>query len=400
MREERGEVCMAFTGKATYGGGADLPELVEDVSDIIGIVSPFETPLLDHLGDPKRAAMSTVHEWIEDSLLANSGTVNQTTFTPDGQTTTGIIVDDTSVFRVGDLVRPQGSGEVMLVEEVNVGGSFIGVVRGYGGTTAATLADDMVLDILGNAALEGDDAPAARFTTRVRRSNYTQIFTSGIEVSGSMQASRAYGISDEVDYQKQERMRELLRDLENCVINGVAPSSTQQGSGSVRRSMNGILHSLQTNVFEPGVGPIPDGEGSGDDELSEAVLNAALKAIWDNSSGGVDTIVVGGAQKRRINSFATGSRAYLPDDQTYSDMISVYESDFGVCRVIMSRWMPTDSVLLLDSSRIGVLPLQGRSFHYKPLAATGDAISGQVIGEYTLEFKNENAHGVISGLAV
>ena len=40
----------------------DLPELVEDVSDIIGNVSPFETPLLDHLGDPKRSAMSTVHE--------------------------------------------------------------------------------------------------------------------------------------------------------------------------------------------------------------------------------------------------------------------------------------------------------------------------------------------------
>ena len=31
---------MAFTGKATYGAGAGLPELVEDVSDIIGIVSP------------------------------------------------------------------------------------------------------------------------------------------------------------------------------------------------------------------------------------------------------------------------------------------------------------------------------------------------------------------------
>ena len=64
---------MAFTGKATYTGGAGLPELAEDVSDIIGIVSPHETPLLDHLGDPGRAAMSTVHEWIEDMLLPNSG---------------------------------------------------------------------------------------------------------------------------------------------------------------------------------------------------------------------------------------------------------------------------------------------------------------------------------------
>lgn len=390
---------MAFTGKASYSAGAGLPELVEDVSDIIGIVSPFETPLLDHLGDAKRSAMSTVHEWIEDALLPNKGQINQSSFSPNPQAAVGIVVDDLSVFKVGDLVRPGGTGEVMLIVGIDTGGSLIVVTRGYGGTTAATLADNMELNILGNAALEGDDAPEARFSNRIRKSNYTQIFTSGIDVSGSLQASRAYGIADEVDYQKQERMRELLRDLENCVINGVAPSSTQQGSGTVRRSMNGLIHSMETNLFEPGVGVIPDGEGSGD-ELSEAVLNAALKQIWDQSSGGVDTIVVGGAQKRKINAFASGSRAYLPDDQTYSDMISVYESDFGVCRVILSRWVPTDTVMLLDSSRISVMPMQGRSFHYKPLAATGDSVSGQVIGEYTAEIKNENAHGLISGLAV
>lgn len=390
---------MAFTGKASYSGGAGLPELVEDVSDIIGIVSPFETPLLDHLGDAKRSALSTMHEWIEDALLANKGMINQSSFSPDPESAVGIIVDDVSVFRVGDLVRPGGKGEVMLVTSVDSGGSFIGVARGYGATTAATLADNMELHVLGNAALEGDDAPDARFTNRVRKSNYTQIFTAGIDVSGSLQASRAYGISDEVDYQKQERMRELLRDLENCVINGVAPASDQQGTGAVRRSMNGLIHSMNTNLFEPGVGTIPDGEGGGD-ELSEEVLNAALKQIWDQSSGGVDTIVVGGSQKRKINAFASGSRAYLPDDQTYSDMISVYESDFGVCRVILSRWVPKDTVMLLDSSRVSVLPMQGRSFHYKPLAATGDSVSGQVIGEYTAEIKNENAHGLISGLAV
>jgi hypothetical protein len=78
----------------------------------------------------------------------------------------------------------------------------------------------------------------------------------------------------------------------------------------------------------------------------------------------------------------------------------VYESDFGVCRVILSRAVPTDAMLLLDSSRISVMPLAGRSFAFKPLAATGDATAGQVLGEYTLEFKNENAHGVIRGLAV
>jgi len=42
---------MAFTGKATYSAGTSLPELAEDVSDLIGIVSPYETPLLDAVGD-------------------------------------------------------------------------------------------------------------------------------------------------------------------------------------------------------------------------------------------------------------------------------------------------------------------------------------------------------------
>jgi len=52
---------MAFTGKATYSAGPALPELAEDVSDLVGIISPFETPLLDALGDPSRSAASTWH---------------------------------------------------------------------------------------------------------------------------------------------------------------------------------------------------------------------------------------------------------------------------------------------------------------------------------------------------
>lgn len=388
---------MAFTGKSTFAAGADLPELVEDVSDIIGIISPHETPLLDHLGDPKRSAMSTVHEWIEDALLANTGKINQIVFNPDPETATDITVDDGSVFRVGDLVRPGQTAEIMLVTAINT--NDLVVVRAYGGTANATLADDMDLLIVGNAALEGADAADARFTDRVRRQNYTQIFSATIDVSGSMQAARAHAVSDEVDYQKQERLRELLRDLENTIINGVAASSDPQGSASVRRTMNGVLHSIQSNIFQPNSGEIPPGDGPGGLTLNEAVLNAAMREIWERSSGSIDTIVVGGGQKRRINDFASAARAYAPDDERFRDLVSIYESDFGVARVILSRWLAADTVLLLDSSRIEVMPLSARSFGFRPLAATGDSIRGQVVGEYTLEFRNEAAHGLINGLA-
>jgi hypothetical protein len=388
---------MPFTGKATYSAGPSLPEIAEDVSDIIGIVSPFETPLLDHLGDPSRVARSTVHEWIEDALLPNTDAVNQSTFSPSPTAANAITVDNGARFRAGDLVKPGGSGEVFLVTAVS--GNVLAVTRGYGGTTPVALANDMPLLILGNAALEGDDRPATRFTTRVRRANYTQIFTASVEVSGSQLAVKSIGVDDELDYQKQDRLRELLRDLENCVINGVAPASTQVGSATVRRTMNGIIPSLTSNRFTPGAGGIPAGEGPDDNLLTEAVLNGAMKQIWENSSGVVDTIVVNGFQKRRINSFITGNVGYTPADTRFREMVAVYESDFGVARVILSRWVPANTVLLLDSSRIDVLPLAGRSFHYKPLASSGDAEVGQLIGEYTLELRNESAHGLLTGLA-
>ena len=103
--------------------------------------------------------------------------------------------------------------------------------------------------------------------------------------------------------------------------------------------------------------------------------------------------MVNGAQKRRINSFISASRAYAPSDTSYRDLVSVYESDFGVARVVLSRWVPADTMLLIDSSRVQVMPMTGRSFGFKPLASTGDSTSGQVLGEYTLEMKNERAHG-------
>jgi len=385
---------MAFTGKATYSAGSTLPELAEDVADIVSIVSPYETPLLDHLGDPARGAASTYHEWLEDDLLPNSDAIDDATWTDPSQDTT-FGVDHADRFRIGDQVQADGSREIMFVTAIDTQAGTITVTRGYGGTTPEDLADNQVLRILGNAALEGDDAPAARFTNRVRRGNWTQIFTAALRVSGSDLAVRKLAVSDELDYQKQERLRELLRDLEGTVINGVAPTANPQGGSSVRRTMRGVIPTLATNLFEPGVGGFPS-----ETSLTEAQLNLALRRVWEQASSRIDTIVVNGFQKRRINSFITASRGYASSDVAYRDMVSIYESDFGVCRVVLCRSVPADTVLLLDSGRVSVLPLAGRSFHYKPLATTGDFESGEVIGEYTLELRNESAHGIITGLGV
>ncbi len=382
---------MPFTGKATYSAGATLPELAEDVSDLISIISPYETPLLNALGDPLREATSTYHEWLEDELLPNKDAIDDATWT-DPSTDTQFDVEHGSRFRTGDQIQVEGSEELMFVAGVNA--NTLTVLRGYAGTTPEGLADNQVVNILGNAGLEGADRPSPRFTQRVRVGNYTQIFTSSVEVSGSDLAARQLGLTDEMDFQKGERLREMVRDLEGTVLNGGRATTDPQGSSTVRRTMKGIIQHLSSNVFHTGDSGFPTGN-----DLDEAKVNYVLRKIWEISSGNVDLIVVGGFQKRKINAFCAESRTYGPNDRKFSDMIGIYESDFGLCHVITTRWVPQDAALFLDSSRISVLPLTGRSFHFKPLASGGDYECGELIGEYTLELRNEAAHGLIRNLS-
>ena len=100
---------MPFTGKSTYEAGSTLPEIAEDVSDVIGIVSPFETPLLDHLGDADRIATSTRHEWLEDALLPNSDAIDAGHTFTDPDVDTSFAVDNGARFRVGDQIKADGS---------------------------------------------------------------------------------------------------------------------------------------------------------------------------------------------------------------------------------------------------------------------------------------------------
>ena len=384
---------MGFTGKATYSAGATLPEIAEDVSDLVSIVSPHETGLLDALGDPLHAATSTRHEWLEDELLPNADAINMPTINDAGLSVTALTVAHGDRFRAGDQIRVVDSTEIMLVTAVT--GNVLTLARGYGGTAMEQLLDTKALQILGNAALEGADAGAARFTVRVRNSNYTQIFSAAVQVSGTEAAVRQIAVDDEMDYQKANRLRELLRDLENTAINGVAPVATEEGSAVVRRTMRGIVASLSTNVMTPATGLIPSGA-----DLTEDHVNAALRTVWEASGSKPDLIVCGGSQKRRINGFIQASQRFTSGSETFKNLVSVYESDFGVCRVVLSRYVPAGMVMFLDSSRVSLVPLSGRSFQFKNLAVTGDYQSGELLGEYTLELRNEKGHGVLTGLTV
>jgi hypothetical protein len=379
---------MSFTGKATYDSGATLPELVDDVSDLVGLISPFDTPLLDAIGSPRFAARSTRHEWFEDQLNASHSLLNNEGGYDDDDTSW--VVDDGSVFRVGDIVKPEASTEVVQVTGIST--NTLTVTRGYGGSTAAAVVDNQKLSVIGHAALEGEDAPAARYRTRVRKENFSQIFTEAVSISGSMDAVGLHAVEREFDYQVIQRLRELMRSLEQTVINGFKAGATGEGSATVRRTMGGLLQYISGSGAA-----ISNAAGA---TLEETRLNNGLRAVWEKG-GRPTAIVCSGFQKRKISTFIQSTRRYEPEVTALRNLVDVYESDFGVQRVVLSRWVPADKILLLDLDKIQVMPLQGRSFFVKPLAESGDFRKAQLIGEYTLEVLNgaDGGHGLITGLA-
>lgn len=280
---------MTFTGKATYDAGSTLPELVDDVSDLVRLISPFDTPLLDALGSPITPADTTQHEWLE---------------------------------------KPLRGGESVI------------------------------------------------------RVNFTKIFTAEIGVSRSV---GSHAVEREFDFQVIQRLRELLRTLEQTVICGEA-----QTIGN--RHMRGLLQFISGSEAV-----IADAAGAA---LDEPTLHGALRQCWEKG-GRPNAIVCNGFQKRKISTFIESSRRYEPETTALRNLVDVYESDFGVQRVVLSRWVPADKVLLLDLNKIQVPPLQGRSFFVKPLAESGDFKKAQIIGEYTLEVLNggDGGHGLLTNLA-
>ena len=340
---------MSFSGKATYRAGTMLPEGAEDLADIVAIVSPYETPLLNALGDSLREARDAHHGWLEDRLLPNKDVITETVWA-DPSADRVSHVEHRDYFREGDQIQVEGSDELMLVH--NVLSASLGVDRGYAGTTREPLANGQVVNILGNSAIEGSDKPRGRFTDRVRCGNRTQVFQATVKVDEA-NITEAQTVADELDFQKQERLRGLLRELENAVLNSTNPmegiSSWLTGAGRAYVEVEGA-------------------------ELDETRVTGVLRDIWENSSGNVDMIVVGGLQKRKLAAFCEDN---------------IYESDFGICRIVTTRWMPPDAALFLDSTRISVLPLAGRSFH---------CLGDEVVGEYTVEMKNPAGHGLVRAL--
>lgn len=354
-----------------------------DLSEVLANILLDDTDVLATFGISSEVATQTKHSWVEDAL--NATTVLQSGGSSAQMalgTTSGTVIRFSSshIGRItaGTLLKNRLSGKTEVVQVTGVSGTSATVTRGYGATSAQTHAAAATWEIVSNPRPQGMAGPADTSTTRELKSNFTQIFSKGVKITGTAQAIDHAGVNAEDAYQIDLRLRELKRELDRTCIMGVkAPNDV---GASTYGTMGGLIDFIG---FQAAVNVNGTAE-----TLTPSVLNTMAKQCYD-AGGMPDTIIVGGVQKQKISAFDQEYRRSTLDSRRAGYTVEEFVTDLGWnMRVVVDRWVPNDVCLVVDSSKVKILPLQGRAFFLEKLAKTGDSNDWQIVGEYTMEVRN------------
>ncbi len=237
----------------------------------------------------------------------------------------------------------------------------------------------------GNADVEGATATGATTSSKARVLNYTEIMSKNGSVSGTQRKVTIVGEQDEFAFQMKKSMLEWKIGAESDLI----LQTTAVGSATAGRTMRGLIDAIQTNRVTGSATTVA---------LRESDFNDLLQKIFE--AGAVpDSCYVNGFNKRRISQFVTSNTRFLNmgEDNKLVNRISIYESDFGTIEIILDRYMPKTTGLLLKDALFRKAWL--RKPVTFPLAKRGDLDEYEIVGEWTLEHLNERSGGVLSAFA-
>ena len=256
-----------------------------------------------------------------------------------------------------------------------------------------------------NAAVEGATASDATMSPTTRVGNRTQISQKTIKISGTLEAVNKAGRKSEKAYQLAKASSEIKRDMEAILLSNQVAAS---GNSTVARKLGGLQTWLNSNYSGGTNGTAGSGgttaRVTGTDRAFTATqLNTVMQSAYTNG-GSPTMLLVTPAQKVVASTFTGIATRYrdVPANQQAQiiNAADVYVSDFGIIQIVPDRFIPNsdndDTAFLLDTEMAAVAYL--RPFQTVELAKTGDADLTQLLVEYTLEVKNEAAHGIISDL--
>ena len=256
-----------------------------------------------------------------------------------------------------------------------------------------------------NAAVEGATASDATISPTVRVGNRTQISQKTIKISGTLDAVNKAGRKSEKAYQLAKASSEIKRDMEAILLSN---QTAANGNATTARNLGGLQAWLASNTSN-GSGGSAGANGTTarttgtDRAFTATLLNTVMQSAFTNG-GSPTMLLVTPAQKVVASTFSGIATRYrdVPANQQAQiiNAADVYVSVFGIIQIVPDRFIPNsdsdDTAFLLDTEMAAVAYL--RPFQTNELAQVGDADLTQLLVEYTLEVKNEAAHGIISDL--
>lgn len=256
-----------------------------------------------------------------------------------------------------------------------------------------------------NAKPEGQATARAASTNNVRLNNLCQISEKNATVSGTLEAVDKAGREMEMALQMADRTIELRKDMEAIMLSNQARNPSASVGGETVRQLRGIEAWIRTNTSrgtsgadpaDPNVTPATTATDGDQRAFSETLLLNTLQEVFD--AGGDVSLALMGSYNKRVASGFTGREAsqVTVGKNEIRQAAGLYDSDFGVIKLVPHRYMRARTCLLLDPDNVKVAYL--RKFVRFPLGKVGDGDTRVILSEYTLEMCNEKAHGVIADL--
>lgn len=253
-----------------------------------------------------------------------------------------------------------------------------------------------------NARLEGDALSRAASTSPARKQNYCQISSKDATVTGTQRAVNPAGIDDMMAYQMSLKSLELKRDMEYILLGNTGQAAGNTTTARTLRSFNAWISgngSRGTNGADSTAVTAAATDGTAGDirTITEDMLKDAIKDAFDD--GGNPTLAFVGTFNKQKTSFFTGrtTQQQIVSADTILGSASIYASDFGDIKIVPNRTQRGRDVHIIDPTKIAVAYL--RAFEPQEMGRVGDALTRDIISEYTLEVRHPDAHALIADLA-
>jgi hypothetical protein len=358
----------------------DASNIREDLRSLMDMIGPVETPFLSRIGFDGPPAENQKVEWTEKEHHALSTLANEAV--DNSETAIDVTAGTGTEFYEGSIVLIDSEKMIVTASAADV----LTVVRAQCNTSAATHDDGSTITLIGHTSFDNTDLPVTKHKTATRVYNWVQPIMLPVQLTEIAKAVNNISAPDLMGHEKSIVLKQAMRSLELSVLRGSAQAASQQGSNTVMQTMKGIQEMISTN-----------NTAAADAELTEANLINAIESAWDNA-GNVGLAVMNSYQNRIISGWKTDRVRFAQGERRIGGVVDQYESEFGVIDIMLNRYMPTDEIFLVDTSKIQMRPMI--PFVFFEVARTGTAEKGFVYGVYTVELVNEKQHAKITGLAI